>query len=119
MLWNQAVHTDTEVTENRPDIKIKHKKGKTCVLIEVAIPADRNVMQKEAEKKLNVELMYRDTTNVEHEMYDYTGNNWNHRNSNKRLKEKFGNHNRKTFNIVTTKDSYTLNITHNTESTAV
>ena len=25
------------------------------------------------------ELMYRDTTNVEHEMCDYTGNNWSHR----------------------------------------
>jgi hypothetical protein len=29
--------------------------------------------------------MYRDTTNVEHEMYDNTGNNWSHRNINKRL----------------------------------
>jgi hypothetical protein len=27
------------------------------------------------------ELMYRDTTNVEHGMYDYTVNNWSHRNS--------------------------------------
>jgi hypothetical protein len=33
--------------------------------------------------------MYRDTTNVEHVMYDYTGNNWSHRNSNKRSKETF------------------------------
>jgi hypothetical protein len=39
--------------------------------------------------------MYRNTTNVEHEMYDYTGNNWSHRNSNRRLKEKFGSHTRK------------------------
>ena len=27
--------------------------------------------------------MYRYTTNVVREMYDRTGNNWNHRNSNK------------------------------------
>jgi hypothetical protein len=26
VLWNQAVHTDTEVTVNRPDIIIKNKK---------------------------------------------------------------------------------------------
>ena len=52
MLWNQAVHTDIEVTANRPDIVIKNKKEKTCTLIDVAIPADRNVVQKEAEKKL-------------------------------------------------------------------
>ena len=63
--------------------------------------------------------MYRDTTNVEHEMYDYTGNNWSHRNGNKRFKDKFVSHTSKTFNIFTTQDSCTWNITHNTESTAV
>jgi hypothetical protein len=45
------VHTDREVTANRPDLIIKNKKKRTCTLIDVAIPADRNV-QKEAEKKL-------------------------------------------------------------------
>ena len=44
VLWNQAVHTDREVTGNRPDIIIKNKKEKTRTLIDVAIPADRNVM---------------------------------------------------------------------------
>ena len=39
------------IIANRPDI-IKNKKEKTCTLIDVAIPADRNVVQKEAEKKL-------------------------------------------------------------------
>jgi len=52
VLWNQAVHTDREVTANRPDIIIKNQKEKTCTLIDVAIPADRNVVQKEAEKNL-------------------------------------------------------------------
>ena len=52
VLWNHAVHTDREVTANRPDIIIKNKKEKTCTLIDVAIPAGRNVVQKEAEKKL-------------------------------------------------------------------
>jgi len=37
----------------------------------------------------------------------------------KKLKEKFGSCTRKTFDRFTTKDSYTWNITHNTESTAV
>jgi len=37
---------------NRPDMIIKNRKEKTCTLIDVAIPADRNVVQKEAEKKL-------------------------------------------------------------------
>ena len=51
VLWNQAVPTDREVTINREDIIIKKKK-KTCTQIDVAISADRNVVQKEAEKKL-------------------------------------------------------------------
>jgi hypothetical protein len=50
--WNQAVRTDREVTANRPDIIIKNKQEKTCTLIDVAVPADRNVVQKEEEKKL-------------------------------------------------------------------
>jgi len=52
VLLNQAVHTDREVTANRPDIIIKNKEEKTCKQIDVAIPADRNVVQKEVEKKL-------------------------------------------------------------------
>jgi hypothetical protein len=39
-------------TANRPDIIITNKKEKKCTLIDVAIPADKNVPQKEAEKKL-------------------------------------------------------------------
>jgi len=34
------------------------------------------------------EFMYRGIKNVEHVMYDYTGKNWSHQNSNKRFKEK-------------------------------
>jgi hypothetical protein len=65
------------------------------------------------------QFVYRDTTNVQLEMYDYTGNNWSHRNSNKRFKEEFESHKKKTLDSFTTKDSYTWNITHNTESTAL
>jgi len=50
VLWNQAVHTDREVTANRIDIIIKNKKEKTCTQIDVAVRADRNVVQKEVEK---------------------------------------------------------------------
>jgi hypothetical protein len=73
-------HTDTEVKANTPDIIIKDKKKKknekTCILIDVAIPVNIDVMQKE---------------------------NSSHWNSNKRFKEKFGNHNRKIFSIFTKK----------------
>ena len=39
-------------------IIIRNKKEKTCTLIDVAIPADRNVVQKEAEKKLKYNRLY-------------------------------------------------------------
>jgi hypothetical protein len=44
--------------------------------------------------------MYRDTMNVEPEMYNYTSNNWSYWNSNEKLKEKFGSRTRKTFNSL-------------------
>ena len=53
--------------------------------------------------------------NVEYEKYDYTSNKWSHQHSNEWFKEIPGSHIRKTFNRSTTKDSYTWNITHNTE----
>ena len=65
------------------------------------------------------EFMYRDIAHVEPEMYDHTSNNWSHWDSNEKLKLKFGSCTRKTINRFTTKDSYTRNIIHNTESTAV
>ena len=55
VLWNQAVKTDREVTANRPDIRIKNKKEETCTLIDVAIAADRNGVQKEAEKEVKIQ----------------------------------------------------------------
>jgi hypothetical protein len=60
------------------------------------------------------EFRYRDTTNVELEMYDYTSNNWSHWSSNEKLKEKFGRYARKTFDRSTAKDSHAWNITPNT-----
>ena len=75
----------------------------TCIELDVAVSADGNVMQKEAERKLNTRVNYRDTRNVEHEMHDYTFNNyyryynWSHRNNNRSLEEQFGSHGRKTF----------------------
>jgi hypothetical protein len=51
-LWNQWIRTQKELTAKRPDIIIKNKKEKTCTLIDVAIPADSNVMRREAESKL-------------------------------------------------------------------
>jgi hypothetical protein len=63
MFWKQAVHTDGEVTANRPDIIIKNQKEKPCILIKVAIHAKGN----KKESKIQ-ESVYRETTKVETEM---------------------------------------------------
>jgi hypothetical protein len=52
VLWNQVIQTNREVLANRPDIIIKNKKDKICLLIDVAVLSVRNVIQKEFEKKL-------------------------------------------------------------------
>jgi hypothetical protein len=83
VLWNQGVQTDREVLANRPGIIIKNKKDKTGLLIDVAIPSDRNVIQKESENKLKYKsFKYRNSANVEHEMFRHTGNNSSNRNCN-------------------------------------
>jgi hypothetical protein len=55
VLWNQAVHTDREVTANRSDIIIKNKKEKTRTLINVAIRAERNVVSKGRGKEVKTQ----------------------------------------------------------------
>jgi len=46
------VRTDRTVPNNKPDIIIRGNKHGTYMLIDVAIPGDRNVIKKEAEKIL-------------------------------------------------------------------
>jgi len=46
------VGTDRTIPNNKPHIIIRDNKKGTCMLIEVAIPGDRNVIKKEAEKIL-------------------------------------------------------------------
>ena len=99
MLWNQALCPDRKVTADRQDITIKTRKKerkKTCTLIDVAIPKNRNVLQREEEKKLKYKSLCIETRNVEPEISYYTSNKWSHRNSNKMLEETFGSHTRKT-----------------------
>ena len=59
-MWNQAVLTDREVTANMPDVINKNKDEYTCTLIDVAIPAERNVVQKEAENNLKYKSLYKE-----------------------------------------------------------
>jgi hypothetical protein len=52
ILWNQQVQTDRTIPNNKPDIIIWDNEKGTCMLIGIAIPGDRHVIKKEAEKIL-------------------------------------------------------------------
>jgi len=59
ILWNQQVQTDRTIpNNNKPDIIICDNEKGTCMLIDVAISEDRNVIKKEAEQILK----YKDLT---------------------------------------------------------
>jgi hypothetical protein len=116
MLWNKAVHTGREVTANRADIIIKNTKERTCTLIDVAMPADRNVVQKEAENKLKynslgikVQRMWNMKRTILSVIIGATGIVM------KRLRTKSGIYTGKTFDRFITADSNTWNSTHNRE----
>jgi len=46
ILWNQQVQTDGTIPINKPDIIIRNYEKRTCMLIDVVIPGDRNVIKK-------------------------------------------------------------------------
>jgi len=58
ILWNQQVQTDRTIPNNKPDTIIRDNEKRTCMLIDVVILRDRNVIKKEAEKILK----YKDLT---------------------------------------------------------
>jgi hypothetical protein len=58
ILWNQQVQADRTIRNNKPEIIIRDNEKGTCVLIDIAITGDRNVIKKEAEKILK----YKDLT---------------------------------------------------------
>ena len=58
ILWNQQIQTDRTIPNNKPDIIIRDNENETCMLIDVAISGNRNVIKREAEKILK----YKDLT---------------------------------------------------------
>jgi len=71
ILWNQQVQTDRTNPNNKPVIIIRGNDKGTCMLIDVAISGDRNVIKKEAKKilkykdlKIEIQRMWNVKTKV-------------------------------------------------------
>jgi len=76
ILWNQQVQTDRTIPNNKPDIIIHDNEKGTCMLIDVAISGDRNVIKREAEKILKYEHLTTEiTAHVECKNKGDTSNN--------------------------------------------
>jgi hypothetical protein len=69
ILWNEQVQANRTIPSNKPIIR-DSEKG-TCMLTDVTISGDRNVIKKEAEKILK----YKDLT-IEVQRKCDTSNNW-------------------------------------------
>jgi len=67
ILWNQQVQTDRIIPNNKPDIITRNNEKGACMLIDVAVSRDGNVIKKEAEKILkykNIVIEIQRTWNV-------------------------------------------------------
>ena len=53
ILWNQQIQTDRTIRNNKPVIIIRDNEKGTCMLIDIAISGDRNMIKKEVRKILN------------------------------------------------------------------
>ena len=54
ILWNQQVQTDRTIPNNKPDVIICDNEKGTCMLIDVAISADRNVLKKRGREDFEI-----------------------------------------------------------------
>ena len=67
VLWDMRIQTDHEMKANRPDIVIKNKQEKRCLLIDMSIPTRKNPSVKVTERlskykdlEIEVERMWED-----------------------------------------------------------
>ena len=50
LLWDFTIQIDREIHHRRPDIVIQKKKVKETIIVDIAVPGDSNITQKESEK---------------------------------------------------------------------
>ena len=50
ILWDFSIQTDKVIKARRPDIVVVDKVKKVVTIIDIAVPADRNILEKQEEK---------------------------------------------------------------------
>jgi hypothetical protein len=56
-VWDQQVQTDTTIRDNKPNVLIRDYEKGTGLLIDTDMSGDRNVVNKETEKILNIKTL--------------------------------------------------------------
>jgi len=54
ILWNQQIQTDRTIPNNKPDIIIRDNEKGTCMLIDVVISGDINVIKKRSRQDYKI-----------------------------------------------------------------
>jgi len=54
IMWNQQVQTDRTIPNNKPGIIIRDNEKRTCMLIDVAVSGDRNVIKKRSRENSKI-----------------------------------------------------------------
>lgn len=53
LLWDFIIRTDSAIEERRPDVVVVDKKNCESIIIDVAVPGDFGVVEKENDKVIN------------------------------------------------------------------
>lgn len=56
ILCDMPIQTDREIAANHPDIVVKNILDKTCTLVDLAIPSDKNTSIRVQKSNLNIEI---------------------------------------------------------------
>ena len=54
--WEITIFTDKRMKHNHPDITVEHKDTQEWIIIDIAAPADQNILTTEYEKYQNLAL---------------------------------------------------------------
>ena len=57
ILWDMPIHTDKEIKANRPNIIVKGTSKKQCILIDMAVPSERNIAAKRLRNFENTKVL--------------------------------------------------------------
>ena len=64
IMWGKTILTDKTILANRPDLIIVNKNEQNCLIVDVAVSDDVNVLKKETEKRLNYKDLQREISRM-------------------------------------------------------